>query len=270
MMNRFKERGMTRVHFRPFKPDLHQTPRVGKTGALRVVALLALFLALPQTVFAEGVAGSNPFLEFLANPIVSTLLLTLGFIFIIIEVFATSFGIAGVVGGISLILFFWASSFKGYANGVSMFFFIVGLVLLGVEILIPGFGLPGIAGFSCVGIGIVLSMENLVTGLWALVVSVVVSMAFILLLVKLGFRSKRLAKTVLFTSLTKDEGFEGKKAPKDLVGKTGKAITPLRPAGEIEVDGERYDALTAGEFIEKGAEIYVDRIQNANLMIRRK
>jgi len=43
----------------------------------------------------------------------------------------------------------------------------------------------------------------------------------------------------------------------DLIGKTGVAITPLRPAGIIEIDRDRYDVLAEGDFIEKGTTVVI-------------
>ena len=55
----------------------------------------------------------------------------------------------------------------------------------------------------------------------------------------------------------------------NLVGKTGQAITPLRPAGAALIDGQRVDVVTGGEFIETDAEVEVIVVEGNRVVVRR-
>ncbi|HPS84912.1 MAG TPA: NfeD family protein, partial [Bacteroidales bacterium] len=56
---------------------------------------------------------------------------------------------------------------------------------------------------------------------------------------------------------------------KELVGKTGVALTILRPAGKIEIDGEQYDATAQIGYIEKGENIRIVAYENMQLIVRK-
>jgi membrane-bound serine protease (ClpP class) len=53
-----------------------------------------------------------------------------------------------------------------------------------------------------------------------------------------------------------------------LIGKTGKAVTVLRPIGKAEIDGDTFQVETGGSFINVGAEIKVARVQGNTIIVR--
>lgn len=53
-----------------------------------------------------------------------------------------------------------------------------------------------------------------------------------------------------------------------LVGERGRAVTPLRPVGTIEIGGTRYDALAEGVAIERGDEVRVTGAELTQLRVR--
>lgn len=66
------------------------------------------------------------------------------------------------------------------------------------------------------------------------------------------------------------DGYIG--VPTDLThypGKRGKAITVLRPAGKIDIDGTLLDAVSVHEFIDAGEEIVVTKYENTQLYVQR-
>lgn len=66
------------------------------------------------------------------------------------------------------------------------------------------------------------------------------------------------------------EGYIG--VPVDLakyVGKRGRALTVLRPAGKVKVDGVMLDAVSIQEFINAGEEIVVAKYENTQLYVNR-
>ncbi|MBI1995669.1 MAG: hypothetical protein HYS66_04275 [Deltaproteobacteria bacterium] len=54
------------------------------------------------------------------------------------------------------------------------------------------------------------------------------------------------------------------------MGKGGTAISPLRPAGIAEIDGERVDVVSDGEFLEPGVPIVVTRVDGNRIVVRRR
>ncbi len=57
-------------------------------------------------------------------------------------------------------------------------------------------------------------------------------------------------------------------AKEELVGKTGVAITTLRPSGIAEFDGRRVDVATSGEFIQKGEIVTVVKAEGMHIRVR--
>ena len=55
-----------------------------------------------------------------------------------------------------------------------------------------------------------------------------------------------------------------------LAGQTGTAITPLRPSGTILVAGRRVDAITGGDFIEKGTCVHIIRAEGSAVIVHRQ
>lgn len=240
---------------------------------LGIAAFVAAFFlsSLPQFAYATAeVAADVPdWVVFLTTNWVATALLTVAFLAVVVEVFTPTFGIAGFISLVFFALFFVSNFLKGNADGVTILLFVGGVILLIVEVTLEGFGLPGVAGFALVFGGIALSMEDsghaVISILTACVISVVVSIVF----VKLGYKSKLMNRSVLDTTTSKEQGFNSKKDYSYLVGQTGYARTVLRPAGEIGIGEDRYDAMTLGEFIEKGQPVEVYKIENAQIIVRR-
>ena len=150
---------------------------------------------------AEKAAG------FITQPIVSSLLLIVGFAGIVFEVLTPGFGVPGTVGGLSLVLFFGGRLLTGLAGWEVIILLIGGLVLLAVEaFILPGFGIAGIAGLAAVFASIILSYTTSAAGL----ISLNIALAATIVLVALGWRhirkSSRWQRLVLSTRLERESG----------------------------------------------------------------
>ena len=122
--------------------------------------------------------------------------------------------------------------------------FIVGVVLLVIELCLPGFGVAGCVGTLCFGAVIVMQfMTN--NPSTASLVSLVMALIIILLV------------AMLIRSIQKGLLFRSPIVLKDLVGKTGVVVTPLRPSGTILIDGKRVNVKTQARFIEKDQTVTV-------------
>jgi membrane-bound serine protease (ClpP class) len=78
----------------------------------------------------------------------------------------------------------------------------------------------------------------------------------------------RFGSIALKTELGKDAGFISQDITlHELVGKTGRAATFLRPAGKVEIEDELYDAVSEFGLIDKDAEVKVVRFENSQLVV---
>lgn len=148
---------------------------------------------------------------------------------------------------------------------------VVGILLLVVEMFMPGFGLPGIAGMALLIASIVMTWQDhgAYAGLGATLV--VLSLAGIMLTLALKSASSgRIWRSslILKDSMTKAQDLPEGKALESYLGKTGQAQTMLRPAGIALIDGQRVNVVSRGEIIRQGTDIVVDEVEGSRVVVR--
>jgi membrane-bound ClpP family serine protease len=147
--------------------------------------------------------------------------------------------------------------------------FIFGLILVGMEMFLPGFGVAGISGVVLLIIAIFMSAETLLQALimaFLLAVLVVIMIFVTLRSAKKGVLSRRL---ILRMSSTGEQGYRSANDCERWLGKQGLAATQLRPAGVGEFENERLDVVTEGEFIDKGTPIIVVQSQGRRIVVKK-
>lgn len=205
----------------------------------------------------------------LTNPYVASILLSLGFIGLLIEVFTAGFGAGGTISLIAFSLFFGGNIIAGNSSWGVLIIFIAGIVLLLIEAAVPGFGIPGIGGLVCVIASIVLAAGSVESAILSLSIAVVLTVIVAVLLIKYGPRSPYLDRIILKTAQNKETGYSGIIIKEDLVNKEGIVVTYLRPSGTVEIEGKRIDAVSEGEFIEKGAKVKVVKVEGPRVVVRK-
>jgi membrane-bound serine protease (ClpP class) len=76
-------------------------------------------------------------------------------------------------------------------------------------------------------------------------------------------------RLILATSENQKEGFVSNPDLSFLVGKRGKALSLLRPAGIAIIEGKRYDVVSEGEFIQKDEEVEVTEVIGSKIIVKR-
>ncbi len=187
-------------------------------------------------------------------------------------------GVAVVAG----ILYFAPLYIDGLAANWEILVFIIGLILVGLEIfVIPGFGIAGISGIVFVIGGLTLSLLDNVNfdfkpvnqaaaGKALITVIGGIGLAFLLIL----YLSSRIGQKGLFRNvaliktLDNQSGYIGVPVElKELTGKTGVATTVLRLSGKVQVDGKYYDAVSEDGFIDKGTKVKIIRYETGQLYV---
>jgi membrane-bound serine protease (ClpP class) len=216
--------------------------------------------------------------RFLTHPIVSSLLITIGMLGIILEIRTPGFGVPGVLGIGSIALFFWGHWLVQLAGWEEMLLVASGLVLLAVEIFVtPGFGLAGVAGIAALLSGLSLSLigggatwDFILRAVGRVIFSLLLAMIGSLVLLRFLPRLPFGKRLILQTGLAAGEGYTSPPdTDKQWLGKRGIAVSPLRPSGIADVEGERVDVVSDGEFIEMGAQIVVTRVDGNRIVVRR-
>ena len=107
----------------------------------RVEALLDATNLTGATVDKARVNWAERVARLLTDPVVSGMLMTFGFLGILIELYTAGFGIAGIVGVVCLCLFFLGHVVADLAGWEELLLFSVGLLLIGLEAFGVGGGL---------------------------------------------------------------------------------------------------------------------------------
>ena len=216
--------------------------------------------------------------RFLTHPILSSVLMTVGLLGILIELRTPGFGVPGALGVTSLGLFFWGHWLVNLAGWEELLLVGVGLLLLALELfVIPGFGIAGVLGILAIVGGLTLSVIGAgATGqlvVWAagrVALSLLVAVAASLALLPFLHRLPYGRSLVLQTGLGSLAGYtSAPESDSKWVGRRGTAATPLRPAGIGDLEDERLDVVSQGEYIEAGAPIVVVRVEGNRIVVRR-
>lgn len=150
--------------------------------------------------------------------------------------------------------------------------FLLGMVLLIVEVFMPGFGLPGITGIVLELLCIILTYVS--HGSMAALGVTLIILAVIAIVISLALRSAnkgRLSKSAVILTETEsaEEGYVASGDMDVFLGKTGVTSTVLRPTGMAEFDGVKLNVQSDGEYIAKGETVRVDHVEGARVVVRR-
>ncbi len=212
------------------------------------------------------------------HPVLSSLLMTLGLVGIIVELRTPGFGVPGALGIASLALFFWGHWLVRLAGWEELLLVMVGLVLLALELfVIPGFGIAGVLGIAALVGGLTLSVLGagataaaIIQAAGRVAVSLLAAVVGSLVLLRLLPRLPYAHGLVLETGLGSPAGYaSAPEADRRWRGRRGTAVAPLRPAGIADIDGERVDVVSQGEYIDGGAPIEVVSVEGNRIVVRR-
>ena len=160
-------------------------------------------------------------------------------------------------------------SLLGNVTALSAILFIIGIVMLGIEFFVPGFGVFGITGIICLIVDVAVTAKSLGEAAIMLGFIIAVLCVFVLIIMILASRGILPKFLVLGSSLAKDDGFSATPDYSDTVGLVGVAVTPLRPAGKIELNGKNYDVVSDGEFIDAGTAVKVVSVEGNIITVKK-
>ena len=147
-------------------------------------------------------------------------------------------------------------------SAAAVILFAAGIALMIVELCIPGFGVYGTCSIICLVLAVVLSSRSFPQAL-VLTAIVLASLAIVFILfIALASHGVVPRKLVL-----KESGRRGDEAP-TLSGRGGTALTDLHPAGCAEIDGQRVDVMTEGEYVTAGSRVTVIESRGSRTIVR--
>jgi membrane-bound serine protease (ClpP class) len=202
--------------------------------------------------------GRLKILSVISDPNVAYILMLIGFYGIFFEITNPGALFPGIVGGVSLILSFYAMNTLP-VNYAGLLLIILAIVLFILEIKIVSHGALAIGGIVSMAIGSVMLFEKASPyaklSIQLVIMAVFTTAVFFLVLMSLAYKAWR-RKPVT--------GVEG------LIGLVGKAKTDVSSTdGMVQVHGELWKAQSE-DLIEKGKEVIVVSVSGLKLNVKAK
>lgn len=219
-------------------------------------------------------------LRFLGSPVVQSILMLMMLGGLYFELQTPGVGFAGSIALVGAALFFAPHYLLGLVEVWEIVLFAIGIALILAELfVIPGFGIAGVSGIILVIVSLIVSQVGNVgfnfPPLPAFTPAVTTVAASLILLVMTALslgrylpRSERFNQLVLVPALSSASGYTAAPTHGEFLGQVGQTLTPLRPSGVIEIDGNRVDVVTGGEFIGSGVSVEVVKVRGNRVEVR--
>jgi membrane-bound ClpP family serine protease len=144
----------------------------------------------------------------------------------------------------------------------------LGVLLLLVEMIHPGFGIPGLTGIFLLFLGVFLAARTWseVLALTLIILGLIgIALSFVFNSAKNGFVAKKL---ILHNKSIKESGYVAVNDSSRFLAKEGRSLTILRPAGKANFDEETVDVISEGEFIPADTPIQVIKVEGGRIVVR--
>lgn len=237
---------------------------------------------------------SEEMVRWLNSPTVMGVLIMLALLGVYIEFNTPGVGLPGLAAVICFAIIIGSKYLVGLANWVEVALFVIGVLLLMVEIFVlPGFGIAGFLGIVCILAGLFgmliknppdklpwpqtqLDWQLFIDGIWAISLGFVGFVLFAWLLTKYLPKLEFLSGLTLIPTAAK-QGTEIEvsmtAAPSENeaisvnVGDVGEVISTLRPAGRAKFDDKIVDCVAQAEFLDKGTKVKIIEIHGNRVVV---
>lgn len=234
------------------------TQTQGRTVRLAGGATLEITGLLDAPAVEVSMTPWERFLSVVANPTIASLLLTIGFFGIIIELANPGLFLPGLLGAVSI-----AMGFLGFdilpVNTIGIVLIIMALVFFALEVFIPSGGMLGAGGIVAMVLGVLIAFRDTPADFrppeW---LGLVLGISVIALFLTLTVATARIVRWSAAT---------GTQA---LIGKVAVTRTALSPNGYVYIQGERWKAESVGGAIPEGSKVRVVEAQGFTLHVKKE
>lgn len=236
-------------------------------------------VARAEETWSENIARA------VTDPTLSGLLMSIGMLGIMIELYTPGVGFAGILGFLSLLCFFLGHKVAGLAGSEELILILLGVMLLTAEVfIIPGFGIAGILGLALLAMGFITSMGELPDGmLWdygyfedpvkVFVYALVMTIIFMVIIAKYLPSTRLGSWLVLKEDLNSNKiervDYEDGSALEHLVavGDRGVTTTPLRLSGKARFECGVVDVISRDDYLESGQTVVVINVAGSRVVV---
>ncbi len=208
-------------------------------------------------------------MELLSYPVIQILIAAVIFISILAEIKTAGFsggGLVAAVFGFLLIGSHWQDS-AWQIPEVLLYF--GGMALIFADLLFLATGAAAAAGLVSMAAALYFIFGADTHAMYVLALGILLSGAGLFFLAGHLSENRLWKKLTLSLSLSSQKGYVSSVEDlKQWTGKRGIARSVLRPAGKVEAEGRVLDAVTEGDFIEKGTPVMIVRAEGNRVVVR--
>lgn len=250
-----------------------------RSDVLSALSLTGASIEEFEMNWAESLAA------FITSTSVSSILTLIGLAALFIEYKTPGFGFFGATGLVLLAFVFWGHSIAHLAGYEGALVFLVGVILLAVEIfLIPGFGFIGATGILMMVLGLIATFmrvswnDPLFIPEFHLYRPLLMTFAIfigstVLIFLTLKFLPQSHSMERIGMSLAAELGTQQGYSSYDMkeqgayVGLMGRCVTDLRPGGIAMINGQRMDVVSDGGYIAVGSTVQVIKVEGLRIIV---
>ncbi|WEG14257.1 NfeD family protein [Pullulanibacillus sp. KACC 23026] len=176
-------------------------------------------------------------------------------------------GLFGLIGFVLYILYLY-SQLTDHSSYWLIAVMAVGVIFVVLDGVLITNGTVAIIGLVSIMLALAVASPSLPYGI-GVSVAFWVGLFLSLLLIKTMPARTFWRRLALFDQSTSEAGYNSlNEETKLLIGKTGLTVSVLRPVGTIEIDGERYSAMTNGEWVQSGIEVLVTDVDGTKIVVK--
>ncbi|UCC98327.1 MAG: hypothetical protein JSW66_00235 [Phycisphaerales bacterium] len=237
---------------------------------------------------------SEEMVRWLNSPAVMAVLVMLALLGAYIEFNTPGVGLPGLVAVICFVIIIGSKYLVGLANWVEVALFFLGIILMLVEIFVlPGFGIAGFAGITCILVGLFgmlvknppdrvpwpqdsIGWNDFIQGVIGM------SLGFVGFIIGAWILARHLPRIPYLSGLVLVPGATGQgmkmrvsltASPETQttdvqLGDTGKVISTLRPTGKAQFGDAIVDVVAEAEFLDKGTRVGIIEIHGNRVVVK--
>ena len=201
--------------------------------------------------------------------VLQILLLVVIFLSVLVELKSGGTGVGALLGLIAIAVFWGGNYAKGLVNLYQIATFIVGIILIAIEMLTPTLGILAAIGVVAIFYSLVLALGGDINALHMAIIALVISIIIFIIIVKKLPSSKLWKKIILTNTTSKEAGYVSTVDYSPYLGKEGEVVSELRPSGTAKINGDLVDVISEGSFISKGEKICVVKVEGIRIIVRK-
>ena len=153
---------------------------------------------------------------------------------------------------------------------LAVFLYILCAMLLVIEIFVPSFGLLTVISLFCLAGGVALFFQMGTTVGWIGVGVALVLIPAVWIIVYKMFPHTSMGKKLILQKVVRARGdaIQDQDQLQQMINRTGVVVTPLRPVGMCEFDGQKLECVSESGYIPANVKVKIIHIEGTQLTVR--